>query len=41
MLKGDGSVGIALDPVHNRVYVTNIANNSVSVIDTKTTIPET
>ena len=38
---GDGPVGIAFDPAHNRVYVTNIANNSVSVIDTNTTIPET
>ena len=33
---GNNPVAIAFDSTHNRMYVTNIANNTVSVIDTNT-----
>ena len=33
ILVGDGPVGIAFDPVHNRMYVTNL-EGTVSVINT-------
>ena len=33
---GNNPVAIAFDSIHNRMYVTNIANNTVSVIDTNT-----
>jgi YVTN family beta-propeller protein len=33
---GDGPVGIAFDPTHDRVYVSNFDSDNVSVIDTNT-----
>ena len=40
----DGGGGLAVNPATNRIYVTNVASNSVSVIDgwtnqVRTTIP--
>ena len=36
ILVGENPVGIAFDPVHNRMYVANQYNNTVSVIDITT-----
>jgi len=40
-LVGDSSVGVAVNPTANRIYVANHNNNTVSVIEDLPTVPTT